>query len=157
MILALNKYRIPSNNGGIVLYQDAEISHMIFWNISDHKRNQEGDQGGLGPPRRSQICHQKVPNLTSEGPKLYLRSKNGLKKEENAWLCLHNASLEGPELFGPPKILAQLRLWYQIIYFKSQSNLFLCFDIFMSWIMHTWISALQLLQSAVNFKKWKSY
>ena len=29
-----------------------------------HKRNQEGDQGGpwgvLGPPRRSQICHQKV-------------------------------------------------------------------------------------------------
>ena len=42
---------------------------------------------------------------------------------------------------------------YQIIYFKSQSNLFLCFDIFMSWIMHTWIAALQLLQSAVNFKK----
>ena len=28
MILALNKYRPPSNNGGIVLYQDAEISHM---------------------------------------------------------------------------------------------------------------------------------
>ena len=27
------------------------------------------------------------------------------------WLCLHNASLEGPELFGPPEILAQLRLW----------------------------------------------
>ena len=26
------------------------------------------------------------------------------------WLCLHNASLEGPELFGPPEILAQLRL-----------------------------------------------
>ena len=25
---------------------------------------------------------------------------------------MHNASLEGPELFGPPKILAQLRLWY---------------------------------------------
>ena len=24
--------------------------------------------------------------------------------------CLHNASLEGPELFGPPKILAQLHL-----------------------------------------------
>ena len=26
-------------------------------------------------------------------------------------LCLHNASLVGPKLFGPPKILAQLRLW----------------------------------------------
>ena len=25
-------------------------------------------------------------------------------------LALHNAILEGPELFGPPKILAQLRL-----------------------------------------------
>ena len=31
MILALNKYRPPSNNGGIVLYQDAEISHMVTW------------------------------------------------------------------------------------------------------------------------------
>ena len=30
-------------------------------------------------------------------------------KEENAWLCLHNASWEVPELFGPPKILPQLR------------------------------------------------
>ena len=79
------------------------------WNISATKK---GTRGVLGPPRRSQICHQKVPNLTSEGPKLYLRSNNGIKKEENAWLCLHNASLEGPELFGPPKILAQLRLWY---------------------------------------------
>ena len=52
----------------------------------------------------------KLPNLTSEGPKLYLRINNGFKKEENALLCLHNASLEGPELFGPPKILAQLRI-----------------------------------------------
>ena len=23
--------------------------------------------------------------------------------DENAWLSLHNASLEGPELFGPPQ------------------------------------------------------
>ena len=27
-----------------------------------------------------------------------------------AIMQLHNASLEGPKLFGPPKILAQLRL-----------------------------------------------
>ena len=69
-----------------------------------HKRNQEGDQGGPSTP-------QKVPKFYMEGPKLYLRSNNGFKKEENAWLCLHNASLEGPELPRPPKILAQLRLW----------------------------------------------
>ena len=49
-----------------------------------HKRNQEGDQRVLGPSRRSQICHQKVQNLTSEGPKLYLRSNNGFEKDENA-------------------------------------------------------------------------
>ena len=86
---------------------------VLLWTpISAIKK---GTRGVLGPPRRSQICHQKVPNLTSEGPKLYLRSNNGFKKEENAWLCLHNASLEGPELFGPPKILAQLRLWRHLI------------------------------------------
>ena len=56
-------------------------THAINVTISATKK---GTRGGLGPPRRSQICHQKVPNLTSEGPKLYLRSKNGLKKEENA-------------------------------------------------------------------------
>ena len=78
--------------------------------MDTHKRNQEGDKGGPWTP-------QKVPNLASESPnfdirrsQLYLRSNNGSKKEENAWLCLHNASLEGPELFGPPKILAQFRL-----------------------------------------------
>ena len=65
-------------------------------NATMHKRNQEGDPGGPWTPRRSQICYWKVPNLTSEGPELYLRSNNGLKKEENAWLCLHKASLEGP-------------------------------------------------------------
>ena len=43
----------------------------------DHKRNQEGDKGDPWAPRRSQICHWKVPNLTSEGPKLYLRSNTG--------------------------------------------------------------------------------
>ena len=86
------------------------------------RATKKGTRGGLGPPRRSQICHQKVPNLTSEGPKLYLRSKNGLKKEENAWLCLHNASLEGPELFGPPKILAQLRLWTEQAYYSTMGR-----------------------------------
>ena len=68
-----------------------------------HKRNEEGDQGGPWTPRRSQICHQKVPKLTSEGPQFYLRSNNGIKSEENARLCLHNPIFEGPELFGPPK------------------------------------------------------
>ena len=61
-----------------------QTEEWIFWNVSEHKRNLEGDQGVLGPPRRSQICHLKVPNMTSEGPKLYLRSNNGFKKEENA-------------------------------------------------------------------------
>ena len=42
----------------------------------------KGTRGVLGPPRRSKICNQKVPNLTSEGPKLYLRSNNGFKKED---------------------------------------------------------------------------
>ena len=102
---------------------DFRLGWFIFQtSISATKK---GTRGGLGPPRRSQICHQKVPNLTSEGPKLYLRSKNGLKKEENAWLCLHNASLEGPELFGPPKILAQLRLcWWDWNRFLTQGSLY---------------------------------
>ena len=42
----------------------------MYINPPKHNRNQEGDQ--------------KVPNLTSEGVKLYLRSTNGFKKEENA-------------------------------------------------------------------------
>ena len=50
--------------------------------------------------------------MTSEGPKLYLRSNNGFKKDENAWL--HNASLEGPEQFGLPKNLAPWIHHYRI-------------------------------------------
>ena len=42
-----------------------------------HKRNQEGDQGGPWTP-------QKVPNLSSKGPKFDIRSNYGFKKEENA-------------------------------------------------------------------------
>ena len=34
-----------------------------------------------------------------------------MKKMHDYACSLHNASLEGPELFGPPKILAQLCLW----------------------------------------------
>ena len=48
-------------------------------------------------------CHWKVPNLTSEGPKLYLRSNNGFKKEENALLCMHNDSLKVQNCLDPPK------------------------------------------------------
>ena len=35
----------------------------------------------LKGPGGSQICHQKAPDLTSEGPKLYLKSNNGIEKE----------------------------------------------------------------------------
>ena len=53
----------------------------------------KGTKGVQGPLRRSQICHQKVQNLTSEDPKLNLRSNNGFKKEENLWLCYCQALL----------------------------------------------------------------
>ena len=59
--------------------------------------------------------------MTSEGPKLNLRSNTGFKKEENALLCLHNASLEGPELFGPPKIVVCI-VGYQNKESQSVSN-----------------------------------
>ena len=39
-----------------------QTEEWIFWNVSEHKRNLEGDQGGPWTP-------QKVPNLSSEGPK----------------------------------------------------------------------------------------
>ena len=93
-----------------------------------HKRNQERDLGGPWTP-------QKVPNLSLEGPKfdikLYLRHNNGFKKEENAWVCLHNASLEGQELFGPPKILAQNCLWLKHRN-KFAYLVFIIFDFFYS-------------------------
>ena len=64
-----------------IKYIQVSVLYQVSPDISATKK---GTRGGLGPPRRSQICHQKVPNLTSEGPKLYLRSNNGIKKEENA-------------------------------------------------------------------------
>ena len=53
-------------------------------NLRPLSATKKGIRGVLGPPRRSHICRQKVPNLTSEGSKLYLRSNYGFKKEENA-------------------------------------------------------------------------
>ena len=37
MILALNIYRPPSNNGGIVLYLDVDLGHMKFLTDLLHK------------------------------------------------------------------------------------------------------------------------
>ena len=43
------------------------------------------------------------------------------------YACIvHNASLEGPEMFGPPKILAQLRLCLWLSSVSFPSNLCYC-------------------------------
>ena len=70
-------YLVKSGSQGHIWKVDKTVQK---WD-NFQKHNQEGDQGG-------------------PWTKLYLRSNNWFKKEENAWLCLHNASLEGLELFG---------------------------------------------------------
>ena len=48
------------------------------------------------------LTGQREPKLISEGANLDLRRcKNWFKKEQNAWLGLHNARLECAVLFGP--------------------------------------------------------
>ena len=64
---------------------DLNKNHFdLTTNLINISATKKGTREVYGPHRRSQICYQKVPNLTPEGPKLYLRSDNGIKKEENA-------------------------------------------------------------------------
>ena len=62
-----------------------------------HKRSQEGDQGGPLTPLEGAKWQQKVHKWILEGAKI-------------KYFGRLNTSLEGAELFGPPKIRAQLRL-----------------------------------------------
>ena len=85
-------------NLGIVLGEDRNI--ILSCGGCLHKCNQEGDQGGPWTPLEGAKWHQKVQRLILEGAKI--------KYFERL-----NTSLEGAELFGPPKIRGQLRLWLQ--------------------------------------------